>query len=115
MSGRARMTNRRVFIPVVLGAFSGRAYAQWAARYGARYMLYCTIGFSVMWTGLWLAAGTIAAIYLADRSLLHGAHIVGEVLELDAKPYTPRHTTRMEYVTAVTYAFTAPDGRRFTN
>jgi len=62
----------------VLGAFSGRAFAQ-----------------------------------LVDKPLLRGAHIVGTVLELDVRPYTTKGS--LEYPTAVTYAFTAPDGRRFTN
>jgi hypothetical protein len=98
---------------IVRGAFSGRVYAQMVARYGARYMLFCTIGFGVMWAGMWFAAGAIAAVYFADRSLLDGAHIVGEVLKLDVRPYTTKG--RVEYQTGVTYMFTAPDGRGFTN
>jgi hypothetical protein len=96
-------------------AFSRRAYAQLIARYGVRYMLFCTIGFGVMAAGLWLAAGTIAALYFADRPLLQGAPIVGEVLKLDVERYIPKHESKVEYDTLVTYAFTAPDGRHFTN
>jgi hypothetical protein len=96
----------------LLGAFSGRAYAQLVSRYGARYMLFCTVGFGVMAVGLWLAAGVAGMVYFADRSLLQGARIVGEVLQLDVNHYT---TKGPGYATVVTYAFTGPDGRRFTN
>ncbi len=97
----------------VLGAFSGRAFAQLVAHYGAGYMRFCTICFAVMAAGMWFAAGSVASIYFADKPLLRGAHIVGTVLELDVRPYTTKGS--LEYPTAVTYAFTAPDGRRFTN
>jgi hypothetical protein len=109
------MSSRTAFPSfILLAAVSGRAYAQLVARYGARYMLFCTIGFGVMALGLWLAAGTIAAIYFADRPLLQGTHIIGEVLQLDVKSYAPRGT-RTEYETVVSYAFTGPDGRRVIN
>jgi hypothetical protein len=111
------MLSRPRFPPFVLllAAFSGRAYAQLVATYGARYMLFCTIGFGVMAAGLWFAAAAIAAVYFADRPLLQGDHIVGEVLQLDVKPYTPKGAGRVEYSTVVTYTFTGPDGRRVTN
>jgi hypothetical protein len=103
------------FRPLILiAAFSWRAYAQLVARCGARYMLFCTFGFAAMAAGLWFAAGAIAVSYLANRPLLQGVHIVGEVVQLDVKPYTPKNGGR-EYETVVTYAFTAPDGRRMTN
>jgi hypothetical protein len=102
-------------LAVALAAFSGRAYAQVAARYGGRYMLFCTVCVGVMWAGMWIAAGAIAAIYFANKSLLHGVHIVGEVLQLDVKPYTPKNSARVEHYTTVTYAFAMPDGRRFTS
>jgi hypothetical protein len=92
-------------------AFSGRLYAQQAARYGGRWMQFCTIFFGVMWAGMWIVAGVIAAIYFTDKSLLQGSHVVGEVLQLDVRPYRSKS---LEYVTTVTYAFSLPDGRRFT-
>jgi hypothetical protein len=107
------MLNRPASSPFAFlrAAFSGRAYAPLVAWYGARYMLFCTIGFGVMAAGLWLAAGIIAALYFADRPLLQGAHAFGEVLQLDVQRYTPKWESRVEYDTLVTYAFTAPDGR----
>jgi hypothetical protein len=111
------MVNRQIstaFVPFgpVLGAISGRVYAQLVDRYGRRYMRFCTIGFVVMWVGMWVAAGAITAICFADRPLLQGTHIIGEVLQLDVKPYRPKGSG-MEYETAVTYRFAMPDGRRF--
>jgi hypothetical protein len=113
-SGDARMLSRPAFPPfvVLLGAFSGRAYAQLVAKYGAQYMLFCTIGLGAMAVGMWFAAGGIAVVYFANKPLLPGAHIVGEVLQLHVNHYT---TKGPGYETVVTYTFTAPDGRRFTN
>jgi Protein of unknown function (DUF3592) len=112
---KASMLSLSSFKPLILvGAFSGRAYAQMVARYGARYMLFCTIAFAVMAAGLWFAAGAMATVYFADRPLLQGVHIVGEVLQLDVKPYTPKGGGR-EYGTVVTYRFTTADGRGVTN
>jgi hypothetical protein len=56
----------------VLGAFSGRAFAQLVAHYGAGYMRFCTFCFAVMAAGMWFAAGSIASIYFADKPLLRG-------------------------------------------
>jgi preprotein translocase subunit SecF len=109
---KVSMSSPSPFKPLILlGAFSGRTYAQLVARYGARYMMFCTIGFALMAAGLWFAAGFMAKVYFADRPLLQGVHIVGEVLQLNVKPYTPKNG----YETVVTYRFTAPDGRRVTN
>jgi Protein of unknown function (DUF3592) len=109
------MSSHSSFKPLILlGAFSGRAYAQLVERYDARYMRFCTIGFAVMAVGFWFAAGAIAALYFSGGPLLHGVHIIGEVLKLDVKPYTPKGGGR-EYETVVTYTFVAPDGRRITN
>jgi hypothetical protein len=111
------MVNRQISTAIVLfgpvlGAVSGRVYAQLVDRYGSRYMQFSTICFVVMWVGMWVAAGGIAAICFADRPLLQGAHITGEVLQLDVKPYRPKNSG-MRYETAVTYGFAMPDGRRF--
>jgi hypothetical protein len=111
------MVNRQISTPVVLfgpvlGAVSGRVYAQLVERYGSRYMRFCTIGFVMIWMGMWVVAGSIAAICFAERPLLQGAHVIGEVLQLDVKPYRP-NGSRTEYETAVTYSFATPDGRRF--
>ena len=75
-------------------------------------MLFCTIGLGVMAVGMWFAAGGIAVVYFANKPLLPGAHIVGEVLQFHVNHYT---TKGPGYEMAVTYTFTAPDGRRFTN
>jgi hypothetical protein len=104
----------RLIIDEAAGSLCTSAYAQLVARYGARYMLFCTIGFAVMAAGFWFAAGAIAALYFADRPLRQGVHIVGEVLKLNVKPYTPKGGAR-EYETVVTYTFTPPEGRRVTN
>jgi hypothetical protein len=119
--GGARMSSRPAFssFVIMLAAFSGRAYAQvaatYCARYGAWYMLFCTICFGVFAAGLWLAAGIIATLYFADRPLLKGAHIVGEVLQLDVERYIPKWGSKVEYDTLVTYAYTDPDGRHVTH
>jgi uncharacterized protein DUF3592 len=97
----------------VLGAFSGRVYAQLVARYGVGYMLFATIALGVMWAGMWALAGDMTASYFADRSLLQGARITGEVLQLDVKSHRLKNSG-IEYETTVTYSFTMPDGRHFT-
>jgi hypothetical protein len=109
------MTSSPSLFARLVGPLCERTYAELAAYYGAGYMRFTTIGIGVMAAGLWFAAGSIAAIYFADVPLLQGTHIVGEVLKLDVRPYIPTHTNRMKYETAVTYSFTAPDGRRFTS
>jgi hypothetical protein len=109
------MTSSPSLFARLVGPLCERTYAELAAYYGAGYMLFSTIGVGVMAAGLWCAAGTIAAIYSAGVPLLQGRHIVGEVLKLDVRPFIPTHTKRMKYETAVTYSFTAPDGRRFTS
>jgi hypothetical protein len=94
-----------------IGAFSGRAYAIWVTKRGfsPRYMLVCTILFGVMAVGLWWAAEKIAAVYFADKLLSQGTHIVGEVAQFDVERW------RAHYNTVVTYTFSGPDGRRYTN
>jgi hypothetical protein len=104
------------FSIVVRGALSGRAYAELIVRRGVSEMRFWAIACAVMAAGLWLLSGLIAQKYFADKPLLKGAHIVGEVLEFDARPQTRgRSGKKLEYVTAVTYTFTTPDARRFTS
>ena len=91
-----------------LGApFSSRYYAQSLEYYGRRNMFYSSVVAAAFATVMLFVALKAGTQYFKERSLLHGAHAVGRILELTIAPQQDK-SHRITYSTTVGYAFKTP-------